>query len=198
MDDELYKILGVSKDATEAEIKKAYRDLSKEHHPDMGGNEEEFKKVAGAYEIVGYPDRRKEYDLHGTRKVFDVRQQKKVGIIQKIIDMKSDEYIANPLHKLKNIKMNLGVTREQLKTKMRKINADIERLRKNKHHGEMQTVLGMLDSVRANVSEGLNGIQMDFEICEGLIAEFRKACEILGREPDEAKVTTSWYMEGSA
>ena len=41
-----YDILGVTKDSTTEEIKKAYRTLSKEHHPDRGGDGERFKKIA--------------------------------------------------------------------------------------------------------------------------------------------------------
>ena len=49
---ELYKILEVSKNATKKEIAKAYRKLAVKHHPDKGGDEEVFKKVSGAYEIL--------------------------------------------------------------------------------------------------------------------------------------------------
>lgn len=45
-----YKTLGVRRGATEEEIKKAYRKLAMTHHPDRGGNEEEFKKIKEAYE----------------------------------------------------------------------------------------------------------------------------------------------------
>ena len=43
--DDLYKILNVDKGASDEEIKKSYRNLVKKHHPDAGGDEEEFKKV---------------------------------------------------------------------------------------------------------------------------------------------------------
>ena len=40
-----YDVLGVSENATQEDIKKAFRQKSKEHHPDRGGNEEEFKRI---------------------------------------------------------------------------------------------------------------------------------------------------------
>src|SRR5256714_7416867 len=61
-----YKVLGVPKDATEAEIKKAYRKLAREYHPDANkGNvkaEERFKEISEANDVLGDPKKRKEYD----------------------------------------------------------------------------------------------------------------------------------------
>lgn len=61
-----YADLGVSSSATEAEIKKAYRKLARENHPDShpgdAAAEERFKKVAEAYDVVGDETKRKEYD----------------------------------------------------------------------------------------------------------------------------------------
>ena len=61
-----YKVLGVPKDATEAEIKKAYRKLARENHPDANkGNakaEERFKEISEANDVLGDPKKRKEYD----------------------------------------------------------------------------------------------------------------------------------------
>ena len=62
---ELYKILGIAKNATEKDIKKAYRKLALTHHPDRGGDEENFKKISGAYEILKDKEKRKIYDQHG-------------------------------------------------------------------------------------------------------------------------------------
>lgn len=63
---DFYKVLGVDKDADAAAIKKAYRKLAREHHPDSRPGdkvaEERFKEVAEAYDIVGDPEKRKEYD----------------------------------------------------------------------------------------------------------------------------------------
>ncbi|OEU86500.1 molecular chaperone DnaJ [Streptomyces abyssalis] len=61
-----YKVLGVPKDATEAEIKKAYRKLARENHPDANRGdakaEERFKDASEAYDVLGDAKRRKEYD----------------------------------------------------------------------------------------------------------------------------------------
>ncbi|MGQ4329264.1 molecular chaperone DnaJ [Streptomyces hayashii] len=63
---DFYKVLGVPKDATEAEIKKAYRKLAREYHPDANkGNakaEERFKEISEANDVLGDAKKRKEYD----------------------------------------------------------------------------------------------------------------------------------------
>jgi molecular chaperone DnaJ len=67
---DLYEILGVSRDATEDEIRKAYRRLAREHHPDVNAApdaEARFKEISGAYEILGDPAKRQQYDLYGSR-----------------------------------------------------------------------------------------------------------------------------------
>jgi molecular chaperone DnaJ len=63
---DFYKVLGVSKDASAAEIKKAYRKLARDNHPDSKPGdkaaEDRFKAVSEAYSVLSDPDRRKEYD----------------------------------------------------------------------------------------------------------------------------------------
>lgn len=57
-----YKTLGVGKTATPDEIKKAYRKLASQHHPDKGGDTATFQKVEEAYRILSDPQKRQEYD----------------------------------------------------------------------------------------------------------------------------------------
>ncbi len=69
MADELYKVLGVEKKASDEEIKKAYRKLARKYHPDRNPDdaaaEEKFKEVQGAYDTLSDPETRREYDAGG-------------------------------------------------------------------------------------------------------------------------------------
>ena len=64
-----YESLGVPRNASEADIKKAFRKLAREHHPDVAKNkkqaEEKFKEINEAYEVLGDPTKRKRYDQLG-------------------------------------------------------------------------------------------------------------------------------------
>ncbi len=69
-----YDILGVAKDASTAEIKKAYRKLAKQYHPDLNPDnnqaQEKFKEVSEAYEVLKDPEKRKQYDTFGSQGNF--------------------------------------------------------------------------------------------------------------------------------
>jgi len=70
MSKDYYKILGVPKNAGEEDIKKAYRKLAHQHHPDKkGGNAEEFKAINEAYQVLSNKEKRAQYDKFG--RVFD-------------------------------------------------------------------------------------------------------------------------------
>ncbi|AIY13852.1 DnaJ C-terminal domain-containing protein [Cellulophaga baltica] len=64
-----YKVLGISKNATEGDIKKAYRKLARKHHPDLNPDNEEaeknFKKINEANEVLSNKEKRKKYDQYG-------------------------------------------------------------------------------------------------------------------------------------
>ena len=68
-----YEVLGVSRDASPEEIKKAYRRLARELHPDVNPGEEaseRFKLVTHAYDVLSDPEQRQRYDLGGDGSPF--------------------------------------------------------------------------------------------------------------------------------
>jgi molecular chaperone DnaJ len=85
---DLYAILGVSREATEEEVKKAYRKLARKYHPDVNkakGAEDKFKEISAAFEVLGDAQKRKLYDEFGPealRQGFNVeaaRQYRRYG-----------------------------------------------------------------------------------------------------------------------
>lgn len=72
-----YEILGVQKTASADDIKRAYRKLAAEHHPDRGGNADKFKEVSEAYQVLSDNTKRSQYDQFG--QTFDQAQRQGYG-----------------------------------------------------------------------------------------------------------------------
>ncbi|HEY2147856.1 MAG TPA: DnaJ domain-containing protein, partial [Pirellulales bacterium] len=70
MAEDYYKTLGVNRDASQADIQKAYRDLARKYHPDLNPNDkkakEKFQKVQTAFEVLNDPSKRELYDRYGS------------------------------------------------------------------------------------------------------------------------------------
>ncbi|MBS3756084.1 MAG: J domain-containing protein [Desulfobacterales bacterium] len=83
-----YKVLGVDKNASQEDIKKAYRKLAMKYHPDHASgskeNEEKFKEISEAYAVLSDPEKRKQYDSYGDE---DFRQRYSQEDIFKDVDL---------------------------------------------------------------------------------------------------------------
>lgn len=70
MSEDFYKVLGVSRNASQADIQKAYRDLARKYHPDMNPDDktakEKFQKVQEAYDVLSDAEKREMYDRYGS------------------------------------------------------------------------------------------------------------------------------------
>lgn len=81
----LYEALGVNKDATVEEIKKSYRNKSKVHHPDKGGDSSEFQLITTAYKILTDDEKRKRYDSGASAEDLSSAQNNFEAAVMKIL-----------------------------------------------------------------------------------------------------------------
>ena len=92
-----YEVLGVSKDADDATIKKAYRQLAKKYHPDMNPGDKEaekkFKEASEAYAVLSDADKRRQYDQFGhahLREVPEVQVDLAADLMELILETFSE------------------------------------------------------------------------------------------------------------
>ena len=79
MSSNLYERIGLTKEASEADIKKAYRKLALQHHPDKGGDAEKFKVLSEAYAVLSDPEKRRVYDATGELDLADFDMDEFMG-----------------------------------------------------------------------------------------------------------------------
>jgi curved DNA-binding protein CbpA len=84
---DLYGTLGVAKDATLADVRRAYRKLVKKHHPDTGGDPEAFRRLQLAHDVLSDPQRRERYNETGDcADVIDNTDAQAIGVIDKLLN----------------------------------------------------------------------------------------------------------------
>lgn len=114
-----YEILGVKKDASDKEIKKAYRNLAKEHHPDIGGDENNFKEISEAYGILSDKEKRVNYDRFGHNQPMGGHGGFHKGGMSDMYEMFKKQYYGDrqrQQYRGQTIRLNIKLTLEEIFT----------------------------------------------------------------------------------
>ena len=127
---EYYNNLNVSKDATQNEIKKAYRKLAIKHHPDKGGDPEQFKKISVAYDVLSDTEKRKKYDTYGKDGLSNGGGHNPNDIFSMFFGNQMNRSQQQHVKKGKDVVHEINVSLEDLyKGKKVKINAKRQRIK---------------------------------------------------------------------
>ena len=123
-----YEILGVDKSATQAEIKKAYRKKAMEIHPDKGGDDEKFRELSEAYEILSDESKKEQYDTYGS--VGSNRQQghgfNMEDIFSQFGDIFGGSFRQQRIRKGQDLRVQVNITLEDV------INGDKKKIKYNR------------------------------------------------------------------
>lgn len=163
---DLYDALGVPRDATTSEIKKAFREKSKHLHPDAAptSDGEEFRRMSSAYAVLVNPEKRERYDRTGSPDGADNTTAQALSIIQGMVAKVLDELDDRPV--INDIVANM---REYLRDRIAEHKNGIAALRKKASRTEK---LAKRFKVKSKAKRGDNLLR---GIVEGKAAEMRRA-----------------------
>lgn len=113
---EYYDILNVKRDANMQDIKKAYRNLARELHPDKGGDEKRFQDLSNAYNVLSDVKKRREYDQNGMEGIDNRRQQQcnAHDIFQHFFRQHSNAGNGNVLKRCNDVRHNISISLEEV------------------------------------------------------------------------------------
>jgi curved DNA-binding protein len=117
--DDHYRTLGVGKNATPDEIKRAYRKLASQHHPDKGGDTATFQNIQTAYDVLGNPEKRSQYD--NPQPQFGGMNFRTDGVPPGMEDLFAQMFGGNPFFnqgfrqppRNSNVQMQMNITMEE-------------------------------------------------------------------------------------
>jgi len=174
----LYKVLGVEQTATRAEIKKAFGRLAKIHHPDKGGDEEYFKVLKHAYEILVNPELRAEYDETGTIENKDALSIQATSELSKLFQ-NSIRNLVIPGDIIENVSSQINVlvrNTTQNKAEISNVITNLEKLvgrvKTTDEHNLYETILNQhLDDARKALNEADKALEL-FEYMRELLSHY--------------------------
>jgi curved DNA-binding protein CbpA len=173
----LYETLKINKKASKNDIRKAYRKRSKETHPDIGGNNDEFLEVQKAYKVLIEDNSRKQYDYHGT---YDDPYKKTAqpsmdelmfssleGLLEAVINSGSEDILGDMKQvipaTIKDVKKEIA----KLENKKKKLERFISRLSK-KIKDEDDPFLGLTKFKLSFIEKEIEPLKIKQEVFENL------------------------------
>lgn len=182
----LYEILGVSADASNADIKKAYRNLAKQHHPDKGGEEAAFREIAQAYLVLSDPHQRDLYDRYGITSPADEWNQHVMQEVTLLL-YAALKKMRNPVkHVTDNVSNGIeGMRHTQRQTKAA-IDLITRKLEKLRHKGQGENHL------HRSLTDMLSKEQTTIDACNHQIAVGESMLAILKDYEFEEDPTDPW------
>lgn len=164
-----YEILGVPSDASQDDIKKAYRKAASHTHPDAGGEPGKFEEVAEAFRIVGCPERRATYDRFGA--VANPEEVARKTVIETLSEM-VESGLQDPVQTIKEeVQRKLAAAERSIKASRRKSEMIRNRIPKIKASKEI------LESLVANLRLRIGAIEAEIkekEFNEAVLKEILK------------------------
>lgn len=139
---DLYKLLGIKRDANEKTVKETYRRLVKEHHPDVGGDPEKFRELQEAYEVLSDPDRRKRYDTTG--RTDDPVSKEEINefiraVMGNVVNARRDDgstddpvwedIRAKVINSMRSARQDIMMSQHELKRKLKRVNQLLRRFK---------------------------------------------------------------------
>ena len=166
---DLYEILGIKRNATDQQIKKAYRRKAKKHHPDVGGDIHKWHKISTAYQVLIDSRRRKLYDEQGvTDKQSNNIEEEALSALHAYVVMACDSYQPG-LNIIKHIEQTLMESGLNIKREIRKMEKEHAKLE------EIFTRLQYLDGQESFIHRTIRKKQQD---CRRQMAKAKHAQEV--------------------
>lgn len=195
----LYEILGVSEDAPIGEIKKAYRKLAKIHHPDKGGDAEEFQKYEEAYSILSDDIKRAKYDAG--EDVFSPQMTEEQEAMQRLYHVFQDtingaffeadhtKLFEDMAGKVRGIMGSIQKDLESTMLDVGPLEAVIERIKKG------DAFKALAEDMLVSVHRNIKNLKREVVLTEKML-EILEGCEYDHEEDTEAKAELGYYPEG--
>lgn len=168
----LYKDLGVDKDSTQDEIKKAFREKAKINHEDKGGDKDEMVKLNEAYAVLSNPIKRDRYDKTGESKDigFDVKFQQLVstiflGIIEQEKDVNSVDLVDRFVQVIGLLKKDSRKNKDAVSKKIIKFEKVLSRL--------------SVGSITPILKSSLDNLKMELALIDEQLEFFERAKEVV-------------------